>query len=163
MRTAHGDKYHFLFFQRPRPRRAHLPERYHHRHCRLVTRPPGRISCRWCGRVPRGFLFLSPPHVRLPCHPRYPLRRHVPDRGQVWKRQLPCRSWRDRPWRPHRHRGIHLGQGLRIQHLGIRHAETPFRNTSGLHRIRHRTLTLEKQKMGQNDPPLPWVLTPYSP
>ena len=56
-----------------------------------------------------------------------------------------------------------LGQGLRIQHLGIRHAETPFRNTSGLHRIRHRTLPLEKQKMGQNDPPLPWVLTPYSP
>ena len=34
--------------------------------------------------------------------------------------------WRDRPRRPHRHRGIHLGQGLRIQHLGICHAETPF-------------------------------------
>ena len=38
-----------------------------------------------------------------------------------------------------------------------------YANTSGLHRIRHRTLPLEKQKMGQNDPPLPWVLTPYSP
>ena len=40
---------------------------------------------------------------------------------------------------------------------------TPFRNTPGLHRIRHRTLPLEKQKMGSNNPPLPWVLTPYSP
>ena len=29
--------------------------------------------------------------------------------------------------------------------------------------LRYRTLPLEKQKMGQNDPPLPWVLTPYSP
>lgn len=69
MRTAHGDKYHFLFFQRPRPRRAHLPERYHHRHCRLVTRPPGCISCRWCGRVPRGFLFYPlPMFVSLATH-----------------------------------------------------------------------------------------------
>jgi rpoA: DNA-directed RNA polymerase, alpha subunit len=46
--------------------------------------------------------------------------------GQVWKRQLPCHSWSDHPWRPHRHRGIHFGQGLRVQHLGICHAETPF-------------------------------------
>lgn len=99
MRTAHGNKYYFLFFQRSRSRRAYLPERYHHRHCRLVTRPPGCISCRRCGRIPRGFLFLSPPHVRIPCHPRYPLRRHVPYRWQVWKRQLPCRSWSDHPRR----------------------------------------------------------------
>ena len=28
MRTAHGNKYHFLFFQRSRSRRAYLPERY---------------------------------------------------------------------------------------------------------------------------------------
>ena len=110
-----------------------------------------------------GDVYKRQPHVRLPCHPRYPLRRHVPYRGQVWKRQPSCRSWSDHPWRPHCHRGIHPGQGLRVQHLGIRHAETPFRNTSGLHRIRHRTLSLEKQKLGSNDPPLPWVLTPYSP
>lgn len=69
MRTAHGNKYYFLFFQRPRPRRAHLPERYHHRHCRLVTRPPGCISCRRCGRVPRGFLFYPlPMFVSLATH-----------------------------------------------------------------------------------------------
>ena len=46
--------------------------------------------------------------------------------GRYGRDNFPCCSWRDHPWRPHRHRGIHLGQGLRIQHLGICHAETPF-------------------------------------
>ena len=95
-----------------------------------------------------GISFSIPPHVRLPCHPRYPLRRHVPDRGRYGRDNFPVVLGAT-VLGASSHRGIHLGQSLRIQHLGIRHAETPFRNTPGLHRIRHRTLPLENRKWGQ--------------
>lgn len=69
MRTAHGNKYYFLFFQRSRSRRAYLPERYHHCHCRLVARPLGAFLVGGVGAFLGDFFFYPlPMFVSLGTH-----------------------------------------------------------------------------------------------
>lgn len=69
MRTAHGNKYYFLFFQRSRSRRAYLPERYHHCHCRLVARPLGAFLVGGVGAFLGDFFFYPlPMFVSLATH-----------------------------------------------------------------------------------------------
>ena len=99
MRTAHGNKYYFLFFHAfPFPA-AYLPERYHHCHCPPCRSTPWAhfLSAVWAAFLGDFFFYPSPCSSPLP--PTVSAPSSCPLSWQVWKRQLPCRSWRDHPRR----------------------------------------------------------------